>query len=190
MIVNSKEKLLNEPSYARGFLQSEYGMTFEEGEKSFLSDFFNEITYGISNEFIIPIDRNTALEIASAKEDTMYFHRTGFVPFSMGRTPLWELKAPKNGYTSSDLIKIDNWVRKLPQNIEVDRNYARKSLEENVKSWVGVQREEALEDARYLFNMVYDPQTGKFVDVPRILPSPFDIEAIEQLLENDRQMYG
>lgn len=35
MIVNSKEKLLNEPSYARGFLQSEYGMTFEEGEKSF-----------------------------------------------------------------------------------------------------------------------------------------------------------
>ena len=189
MIVNSKEKLLNEPSYARGFLQSEYGMTFEEGEKSFLSDFFNEITYGISNDFIIPIDRNTALEIASAKEDTMYFHRTGFVPFSMGRTPLWELKAPKNGYTSSDLVKIDNWIRKLPQNIEEGRNYVRKSLEENVKSWVGVQREEALEDTRYLFNMVYDPQTGKFVDVPRILPSPFDIEAIEQLLETDRQMY-
>lgn len=107
----------------------------------------------------------------------------------MGRTPLWELKAPKNGYTSSDLVKIDNWVRKLPQNIEEGRNYVRKSLEENVKSWVGVQREEALEDTRYLFNMVYDPQTGKFVDVPRILPSPFDIEAIEQLLETDRQMY-
>ena len=93
------------------------------------------------------------------------------------------------GRNDNYLVKIDNWVRKLPQNIEEGRNYVRKSLEENVKSWVGVQREEALEDARYLFNMVYDPQTGKFVDVPRILPSPFDIEAIEQLLETDRQMY-
>lgn len=174
----------DEAALARGFLQSEYGMEFEIPEEP--TGFFATLLSNFKPKYIIPIDKNTALEIASAKEDTVTYDANGYRVFDLGGGFIPEPDdPPKDGITYHYMVKIDKWAQKLPKQMKESREEMRQRLEANMPA-DGVARTEYIEDCRYLHNFEYDPQTGKLLDAPtRFVPHPFDIEKIRELIYLD-----
>lgn len=174
----------DEAALARGFLQSEYGMKFEVPEKP--TGFFAKLLSNFDPKYIIPMDKNTALEIASAKEDTVIYDAGGYKAFNLGGAliPVHE-KPPKDGITYHYLVSVDKWARTLPKCMKESREEMRQRLEPLIPA-DGVARTEFIEDCRYLHNFEYDPQTGKLLDAPtRYVPYPFDIDKIKELIDLD-----
>lgn len=185
-ITEAKLKYNNEAALARGFLQSEYGVEFEVREPGFIN-YMSASENSILSSEIIPVDRFTALKIASATEFTTDYDKNGFRPFSMGGSTLMEPDYPEDGMTYDFLVRADKWVRELPEIIKNQRTCAKENLENSVVSLSGAARDEFIEDCRYLYNLEYNPQTGKFIDAPRLLPSPFRTDQIDELLAIDKQ---
>lgn len=188
-ITQSPNKYRSEPAYARGFLQSEYGMKFEINTDFDISSFFNKISYGDTPDAIIPMDKNTAFDIASATENTAIYQRDGYKPFDLGGTVYFDIEMPKdryrkpNEYTNRFLIQTDKWIKQLPERFKIRREEARQALEQILVTISDIEREEVIEDCRYLYNFEYDTKTGKLLDAStRLVPHPFDLEKIQALI--------
>lgn len=186
LIEQSDQKYDFERSLSRGFLHCEYGMDFEKIEKDYAADFFAKLAGDDTSDGLIPIDRNTAFEIASKKEDTSNYSSGGYQPFDIGGAILIPPDEPKE-ITYHFLVELDKWLKKdLPKDIQYYREERRKAVENCIKTLEdGECKDDAIIDARYLFNFQYVPETGKLIDAPRILPSPFDTAKIDELLTLD-----
>lgn len=187
MILKSKVQYGNEAALARGFLQSEFGVEFEVREPGFFH-YLTAPENSIASSDIIPIDRNTALKTASAIESTIDYTKNGFRPFRFSNTNLLEPEYPEDGMTYQFLVEADDWIKYLPHAIQNQRDFMKDELEKRLSPLSGAARDEFIEDCRYLYNLEYHTQTGKFIDAPRLLPSPFRTDQIDELLEMDRQV--
>ena len=185
IISESELKYGNEPALARGFLESEYGMEFEIPEEP--QNFFMKFLSSYLPGPVIPMDRNTALEVATAKEDEYAYKIHGYKPYDLNGVFISGFEEPsKDGVTYHYMVKVDKWARKVYKQIKEGREKIRIQLEPRVPA-EGVARTEFIEDCRYLFNFEYDPQTGKFLDAPtRFVPHPYDMEKVRELVFSDK----